>query len=256
MCTSARPAPWRSAMWRAMCSASSSTRNASPITTSSIASSKSSGKRDMCAPFWSASRSTVHSICAEISFSTPACDSRIALLTPVTPTRERPIRTSGEEAWRSSVRIRGSMSSEQDTYFARLVSLACHDLRTPLATVHGFARTIARTGDLEEPASRYLEMIEAASGQLAELLDELSLAARIEGGRYEPTTTEVDLGELVRAAAARLDEELVRVEGEGGSVRVDAPATERALAALMRCALRHGGLELVDVRVDGREVRV
>jgi len=154
------------------------------------------------------------------------------------------------------VRIRGSMSSGQDTSFVRLVSLACHDLRTPLATVHGFARTIARTGELEEPESRYLEMIEAASGQLAELLDELSLAARIESGRYEPTTTEVDLGELVRAAAARLDEELVRVEGEGELVRVDAPTTERALAALVRCALRHGGLDQVDVLVDGREVRV
>jgi signal transduction histidine kinase len=154
------------------------------------------------------------------------------------------------------VRILGSMASSQDTSFIRLVSLACHDLRTPLATVHGFARTIARTGDLEEPASRYLEMIEAASGQLAELLDELSLAARIEAGRYEPTTIEVELGELVRAAAARLDEELVRVEGDGDPVTVDVPATERALAALVRCALRHGGLDHVDVWADGREVRV
>ena len=154
------------------------------------------------------------------------------------------------------MRIRGSMSSGQDTSFARLVSLACHDLRTPLATVHGFARTIARRGDLEEPASRYLEMIEAASGQLAELLDELSLAARIEGGRYEATTTQVELGELVRAAAGRLDEELVRVEGDGEPVTVDVPATERAVAALVRCALRHGGLERVDVGVEGRVVRV
>jgi signal transduction histidine kinase len=148
------------------------------------------------------------------------------------------------------------MSSGQDTSFARLVSLACHDLRTPLATVHGFARTIARRGDLQEPASRYLEMIEAASGQLAELLDELSLAARIEGGRYEPTTTQVELGELVRAAVSRLDEELVRVEGDGEPVTVDVPATEQAIAALVRCALRHGGLEQVDVGVEGREVRV
>src|SRR2546430_16799497 len=173
-----------------MCSASASTSSASPITTSSMASSKSSGKRDMCTPFWLASRSTVHSICAEISFSTPACDSRIALLTPVTPTRERPMRTSGEDACRSSVRIRDSMSSNQDTFFARLVSLACHDLRTPLATVHGFARTITRAGDLEEPQSRYVEMIEAASDQLAELLEELSLVARIDGRRYEPTTNQ------------------------------------------------------------------
>ncbi len=141
-------------------------------------------------------------------------------------------------------------------FFARLVSLACHDLRTPLATVHGFARTITRAGDLEEPTSRYVEMIETASGQMADLLDELGLAARIEAGRYEPTTTEVALGELVRAAAARLDAELVHVEGEGEPVTVDAPATERALAALVRCALRHGGLERVEVRVDGRRVDV
>jgi hypothetical protein len=48
-----------------------STRSASPITTSSIASSNSSGKRDMCTPFWRGSRSTVHSISAAISFSLP-----------------------------------------------------------------------------------------------------------------------------------------------------------------------------------------
>jgi signal transduction histidine kinase len=148
------------------------------------------------------------------------------------------------------------MSSEQDTSFARLVSLACHDLRTPLATVHGFARTIARTADLGEPTSRYVGMIETASGQLAELLDQLGLAARIEAGRYEPTTTQVELGELVRAAAERLDPELVHVEGDGEPVTVDAPAVERALAALIRCALRHGGLDRVDVRVDGRRVDV
>jgi signal transduction histidine kinase len=148
------------------------------------------------------------------------------------------------------------MPSNQDTFFARLVSLACHDLRTPLATVHGFARTIARTEGLEEPTSRYIAMIETASVQMADLLDELGLVARIEAGRYEPTTTQVELGELVRAATGRLDPELVRVEGEGAAVSVDAAATERALAALVRCALRHGGLERVDVRVEGREVRV
>ena len=58
-----------------------------------------------------------------------------------------------------------------DTEFARLVSLACHDLRTPLATVHGFATTLERGGDLEPPADRYVEMINAASAQTAELID-------------------------------------------------------------------------------------
>jgi signal transduction histidine kinase len=140
--------------------------------------------------------------------------------------------------------------------FPRLVSLACHDLRTPLATVHGFARTLARGGGLEPPADRYVEMIDAASAQLAELLDELSLAARIESGRYEPTLHEADTLELARAAAGRLEEERVRVSGSGAAVETDEEAVERGLAALFQSALRHGGLDSVTVEVDGLEIRL
>jgi len=142
-----------------------------------------------------------------------------------------------------------------DTDFPRLVSLACHDLRTPLATVHGFARTLAR-GGLEPPADRYVEMIDAASGQIAELLDELSLAARIESGRYEPEAREADTLELARAAAARLGEERVRVAGSGARLATDAEALERGLAALVRSALRHGGLAEVALAVDGPQIRL
>ena len=40
--------------------------------------------------------------------------------------------------------------AQRDTSFARLVSLAAHDLRTPLATIHGFAQTLVRMGGLDE----------------------------------------------------------------------------------------------------------
>ena len=90
-------------MCRAMCSASVSTRNASPITTSSIASPKSSGNRDMCTPFWAGSRSTVQSIRAAKVFSRPSCRMRIAFCTPVTPARVNPSRISGSEACRSTI---------------------------------------------------------------------------------------------------------------------------------------------------------
>src|SRR5690349_6153232 len=110
----------------------------------------------------------------------------------------------------------------EDNAFARLVSLACHDLRTPLATVHGFATTLERGGGLEPPADRYVEMINAASAQLAELIDELSLAARIESERYDPTPREANTLELARAAGARLGEDRVRVTGSGASLETDA----------------------------------
>ena len=144
----------------------------------------------------------------------------------------------------------------QNRQFARLVVLACHDLRTPLATVHGFAQTLARVEGGDETAARYLEMIIAASGELAELIDELSVAARIEAGRYDPPLREADTLELARAVAARLGEERVGVDGEGTTLELDVGATERAVAALARCALRHGGLERVELTVRGAELEL
>lgn len=143
----------------------------------------------------------------------------------------------------------------QDSRFPRLVSLACHDLRTPLATVHGFARTLARI-DLEDPAPRYVEMIEAASEQLAELLDELSLVARIESGRFEPTLADADSLELAELAASELEEGTVTVSGEGARVRVEPDATRRAIRQLARATRRHGSLESVEVSVAGPVLEV
>jgi signal transduction histidine kinase len=153
-------------------------------------------------------------------------------------------------------RNRTNVSLTDNTPFPQLVSLATHDLRTPLATVSGFAKTLTRMGELQAPADRYVGMIEAASDQMAELLDELGLAARIEAGRYQPTLREMDTLELAHAAAAKLGEERVRVGGDGAPVRVDPDATERAVTALARCALRHGGLELVDVTAAGPQLTI
>jgi signal transduction histidine kinase len=138
--------------------------------------------------------------------------------------------------------------------FARFVSLACHDLRTPLATVSGFAHTL-RQNELGQPADRYIEMIQAASGQIADILDDLGLAARIEGGLYAPNLAEADTLELAQAAVGRLGEKASAV-GTGAEVLVDRDATERGLAALARCALRHGGLEQVELNADGAVVAI
>jgi signal transduction histidine kinase len=141
-----------------------------------------------------------------------------------------------------------------DASFPRLVSLAAHDLRTPLATIHGFAQTLIRMGDLGEPKQRYMEMIDAASRQLAELLDELGTAARIESGRYEPSLQSVQTLELAQSAAAQLGAERVKVTGDGAEVHVDPEATERGVSALAQAALRHGGLDEVTLAVDGAQL--
>jgi signal transduction histidine kinase len=145
---------------------------------------------------------------------------------------------------------------QNDNSFSRLVSLACHDVRTPLATVLGFAKTLTRTEKLEAPADRYVGMIESAASQIAELLDELSLAARIEGRRYDPAPLEADTMELAQAAAERLGEDRVHVSGAGTTIATDREAVDRGLSALVQAALRHGGLDEVQVIVRGAEIGV
>jgi len=138
-----------------------------------------------------------------------------------------------------------------ESRFPRIVSLACHDLRTPLATVYGFARTLTRAGELDERTTRFLGMIEEASRQMTELLDELGAAARIEAGRWEPALREIDTLELAQAA-----DERIAVEGAGVRIETEAEAVERALRSLATAAARHGPAERVTWRVDGRTLEL
>ena len=140
--------------------------------------------------------------------------------------------------------------------FAQLVSLACHDLRTPLATASGFARTLQRLDEIVPPADRYVEMIGAASDQLAELLDLLSVVARIEADRFEPQLRPTDTRELADAAAGRLDDGRASVEGDGAEVRADPEWATVSLSALAEAARRHGALEQITIKVAGSVVSI
>jgi signal transduction histidine kinase len=140
--------------------------------------------------------------------------------------------------------------------FPQFVSLACHDLRTPLATVAGFAGMLVRDPALGETPTRYVRMIEAAAAQLADLTDQLALVSRIESGRYEPELEETDTLELAQRAAGRLGEERAVARGQGAPARVDSDPTERALAGLALAALRHGSLERIELEAAGLDVRI
>src|SRR5207244_5434413 len=86
---------------------------------------------------------------------------------------------------------------------------------------------------------------------MTELLDELGVAARIEGGRWEPALREVDTLEL-----ASSDDERVRVEGSGESIETEAEAVARGLRSLAVAAVRYGPVDEVTWRVDGRKLEL
>jgi signal transduction histidine kinase len=142
-----------------------------------------------------------------------------------------------------------------DTDFAHIVSLACHDLRTPLATVAGFAQTLA-TSELGDRAGRYVELMEAAAQQMRELLDDVALLARIEAGTYEPTRVERSTGDLADTAAEQAGDGVTAATVLSTPIEVDAAAVSRALASLARASLRHGDVPAVTIRADGRTFRV
>jgi K+-sensing histidine kinase KdpD len=143
-----------------------------------------------------------------------------------------------------------------DRTFAQLVSLACHDLRTPLAAVHGFARTIDRLEPLQARTRRYIGIMVEGSGQLAQLLERLALIARIERGAYQPALQQMDSLELAQKAAEAVAAGEVSVAGEGETVEVDPAPTEQTVAAFLTCALRHGDSEELDCAVRGRELSI
>lgn len=139
---------------------------------------------------------------------------------------------------------------DQADLLLRLVALGVNDLRTPLATLGGFARTLASAG-LPEPEAGYARTIEESGLQIASIVEDLNLLARIVEGRWQPLVAAVSSRELVEEAAARFEPGRVRVAGDAGAtVHVDRGPTVRALAALTRATMRHGALD------DGIEVFV
>src|SRR3954451_3274091 len=104
-----------------------------------------------------------------------------------------------------------------DDRFPRVVSVACHDLRTPLATVYGFARTLTRGGELDDRSTRFVGMIESASEQMTDLLDQLGVLSRIESERSDPALVDPDTLALATSADERIE-----TVGEGAAVETDA----------------------------------
>ena len=126
------------------------------------------------------------------------------------------------------------------------VSLASHELRTPIAVVHGIASTLHRRGD-DLPAARVRELRATAFEQttrLAALAEQLLDLSRLEAGavaaRPRPFRARALVEDLVERIAPdrRADVELdLDPELE---LQTDPDAVERVLSNLIVNALRYG----------------
>ena len=90
---------------------------------------------------------------------------------------------------------------------ADFVSLVSHELRSPMASVIGSARTLQLRWRELTPDQResFLGLIAHETSRLAELIGDVLDTSRIEAGTFSYSFTDVDLGDLVRATAAQAE---------------------------------------------------
>jgi signal transduction histidine kinase len=86
------------------------------------------------------------------------------------------------------------------------ISIASHELRTPITVLRGFAQLLARQLDqqgIQEPVSM-LKTMDAQISRLVRLVDELLDASKIQAGRLDYEEEPVDLDTLVHETVEML----------------------------------------------------
>ena len=150
----------------------------------------------------------------------------------------------------------------------QFLSVAAHELRTPVTTIGGFAELLEREnrgGRLGERATRFLSRIGEASERLTGLIEDLLDVSRIRLGVMPLRLQSVDLGVLVEAVTERYRDEIgpryrleVLIAGDC-AVAADADRIEQVLTNLLTNAVKYspeGGPIAVSVGPDEAGVRV
>ncbi|GIU99285.1 MAG: hypothetical protein KatS3mg014_0901 [Actinomycetota bacterium] len=131
-----------------------------------------------------------------------------------------------------------------DRLRSRLISTLAHDVRAPLASVQGSARTLLRLRGRLEPAEEedLLHGIDRQATRLVRLATGLLDLARLEEGRLELDLREVELRTAVLEALSSADPEgRIGVDVEPGlRVLADPERLDQILVNLASNCLRHG----------------
>lgn len=134
------------------------------------------------------------------------------------------------------------------------IARVSHELRTPITIINGFLETlIAHDARLEaEQRLHMLERSRAAAARLGDLIEELLILSRIEGGVLTPQPEELvaaDVLAAVRSAAAEPDQVLITGQVDQRVV-ADPALLTRALALLVDNAVKYGGVAELTARTE------
>ncbi len=183
--------------------------------------------------------------------------------------RELEVKQHELQAATGELRAANDRLRELDRMKDDFISTVTHELRTPLTSIRALSEMLHDDPRLElSDRKRFLGIIVNEAERLTRLINQILDMAKLESGRAEWTTGEVDIGEVVREAMDALgqlfrDKE-VALEGDipatGPVVLADRDRLTQVMINLLSNAVKFvpGGTGRVQVRVAvaGQRVRV
>ncbi|MBL8428393.1 MAG: histidine kinase [Dechloromonas sp.] len=166
------------------------------------------------------------------------------------------------EAATTELRDANDRLRELDRMKDDFISTVTHELRTPLTSIRALSEMLHEDPRIDlADRTRFLGIIVNEAERLTRLINQILDMAKLESGRAEWTTSEVDMGEVVRESMASLEqlfrEKDVALEGDIPSglpfVLADRDRLTQVMINLLSNAVKFvpGGTGRVQVRVAG-----
>ena len=173
------------------------------------------------------------------------------------------------EAATTELRAANASLRELDRMKDDFISTVTHELRTPLTSIRAFSEMLHQDPEIDlADRTRFLGIIVSEAERLTRLINQILDMAKLESGRAEWTTGDVDIGEVARETMVSLGQIFrdkgVSLESEipaqGPVVLADRDRLTQVMINLLSNAVKfvcaETGRVMVRVSDDGREVRV
>jgi two-component system, chemotaxis family, CheB/CheR fusion protein len=136
--------------------------------------------------------------------------------------------TAEDRTWGGVVTIRDLSERTMRLSLERLMAAAGHELKTPVAALHGYLQLVERSLSEEgpAPARAYAARGLVQTRQIGELVERLFDVSRIQAGRFDLVTAPVGLAAVVRRAV-----EVAEILLNAPSISISAPRGEMLVRA-------------------------
>jgi signal transduction histidine kinase len=158
--------------------------------------------------------------------------------------------------------------SDQIRYKDEFIASVSHELRTPLTAVVGLAEEVVRRDSVIGPEERdeLMTIVAEQSREVADLVEDLLVAARAAGGNLSIHPKQLDMGEMVRGILSPWNGAFELHLDAGLLTFADPGRVRQVLRNLTTNAIRYGGphrriaafhrddFTIVEVRDDGQPI--